>query len=100
MFFIKRINLSNFNTNNVTNMRDMFYGCHSLKELNLSNFNTNRVNFMGFMFDGCFLLEELNLSDFNTNNVIDMEYMFCECSQKIQNKIRAKFKKIKEEDIN
>ena len=65
-------------------MRDMFYGCHSLKELNLSNFNTNKVNFMGFMLDGCFLLEELNLSDFNTNNVIDMEYMFCECSQKIQ----------------
>ena len=36
---LKELNLSNFNTNNVTNMRYMFYECSSLKELNLSNFN-------------------------------------------------------------
>ena len=37
------INLSNFNTNNVTNMYGMFYGCRSLTTINLSNFNTNNV---------------------------------------------------------
>ena len=31
----------------------MFSGCLSLKELNLSNFNTNNVNNMRFMFSGC-----------------------------------------------
>ena len=31
----------------------MFYGCSSLKELNLSNFNTNNVTDMKYMFDGC-----------------------------------------------
>ena len=41
---LKELNLSNFNTNNVTNMNSMFYYCSSLKELNLSNFNTNNVN--------------------------------------------------------
>ena len=31
----------------------MFYGCLSLKELNLSNFNTNKVTDMTHMFSGC-----------------------------------------------
>ena len=62
MFIIKRIkelNLNNFNTNNVTNMRGMFDGCSSLKELNLNNFNTNNVTDMRCMFGGC--LDELKL---------------------------------------
>ena len=53
MFFIKKLDLSNFNTNNATVMRCMFYGCSSLKELNLSNLNTNNVSDMSLMFYGC-----------------------------------------------
>ena len=34
-------------------MAGMFYGCSSLNELNLSNFNTNNVTDMSYMFDGC-----------------------------------------------
>ena len=34
-------------------MRDMFYGCSSLKEINLSNFNTNNVTKMNGMFYEC-----------------------------------------------
>ncbi len=52
------------------------------------------------MFNGCSSLEELSLSNFNTNNVKYMDCMFSECSEKIQNKIRATFKKINEEEIN
>ena len=37
------IDLSNFNTQNVTNMRNMFYDCNSLICLDLSNFNTQNV---------------------------------------------------------
>ena len=47
---LTNINLSNFNTNNVTNMNCMFYGCSSLKDINLSNFNTNNVTNMNSMF--------------------------------------------------
>ena len=47
----------------------MFYYCSSLKELNLSNFNTNNVTDMSYMFAGCSSLKELNLTRFNTNNV-------------------------------
>ena len=34
-------------------MRDMFYGCSSLKVLNISNFNTNNVAYSSGMFYGC-----------------------------------------------
>ena len=45
------LNLSNFNTNNVTNMCSMFYNCSSLTTLNLSNFNTNKVTNLEYMFN-------------------------------------------------
>ena len=51
----------------------MFYRCSSLKELNLSNFNTNNVTNMEYMFSECSSLKDLNLSNFNTNNVTNME---------------------------
>ena len=34
---LMNLNLSNFNTQNVTNMSQMFWNCNSLKNLNLSN---------------------------------------------------------------
>jgi len=68
-----------------------------LKELNLSNFNTQNVINMKSMFYGCSSLKELNLSNFNTINVTDMESMFKGCSDQLQNKIKAQYKNIKEE---
>ena len=73
----------------------MLWGCSSLKELNLSNFNTNNVTYMEGMFSGCSSLKELNLSNFNTNNVTDMAGMFFGCSDQFHNKIRAEYKNIK-----
>ena len=37
----------------LTNMSYMFFKCSSLKELNISNFNTNNVTNMNDMFSGC-----------------------------------------------
>ena len=55
------LDLSNFNTQNVTDMRDMFHGCQSLLSLDLSNFNTQNVTNMYGMFDFCFSLTKENL---------------------------------------
>ena len=78
----------------------MFYACSSLKELNISNFNTNNVTDMKYMFFKCSSLKELNISNFNTNNVTNMEYMFSGCSDQFKNIIRAEYKNIKEEAFN
>jgi len=74
------IDLSNFNTKNVTYMRRMFSGCYSLTNINLSNFNTNKVIDMSGMFNECSGLTNIDLSNFNTNNVTDMSCMFSGCS--------------------
>ena len=37
---LTNLDLSNFNTENVTNMKSMFILCESLTNLNLVNFNT------------------------------------------------------------
>ena len=76
---LNNIDLSNFNTNNVTDMRRMFEDCSSLNSINLSNFNTNNVTNMSMMFDGCSSLNKIDLSNFNTNNVNDMSGMFRRC---------------------
>ena len=44
------IDLSNFDTSSVINMRGMFAGCNSLISLNLSNFNTSKVTTMDEKF--------------------------------------------------
>ena len=83
MFFdcksLININLSNFKTENTTNMEFMFMGCHALKSLDLSSFNTEKVVDMSAMFSSCKSLTELNLSNFITKNVtrIDTMFMFC-----------------------
>ena len=67
----------------------MFDGCSSLNELNLSNFNTNNVTKMYCMFSGCSSLKELNLSNFNTNNVTNMSCMFSRCSKQLKLKLKV-----------
>ena len=74
--YISIIDLSNFDTSNVTNMGYMFYNCESLTSLNLFNINTTQVKNMAYMFSGCTLLNSIDLSFFNTSNVEDMSYMF------------------------
>lgn len=71
------------NTEQVTDMNEMFRDCSSLKSLNLSNFNTSQVTNMHEMFSSCSSLKSLNLSNFNTEQVIDMCSMFNECSSLI-----------------
>ena len=38
---LEYLDLSNFNTSNVTDMSYMFFGCNKLKYLNLLNFTNN-----------------------------------------------------------
>ena len=70
------IDVSNFNTANVTNMNSMFSNCKNLISLDVSKFNTAKVMDMGAMFFRCVKLTSLDLSNFNTANVTNMGSMF------------------------
>lgn len=76
---LQSVNLSNFNTSNVTIMQNMFGYCLSLQTLDISNFNTANVTSMQNMFGYCSSLRSLDLSNFNTANVISMYSMFAYC---------------------
>ena len=72
--------LKYLNTEQVTDMSNMFYGCSALTSLDLSNFNTAKVRDMSYMFYSCSALTSLDLSKFNTAIVTNMSYMFNDCS--------------------
>ena len=71
--------IENLNTEEVTNMGDMFWGCYDLTTLDVSNFNTQKVENMRNMFASCTVLKSLNVSNFDTQKVKDMSKMFYNC---------------------
>lgn len=76
---LERVNLSGFDTSNVTSMSYMFFGCENLAALDLSGFDTSNVTDMSYMFTNCNSLSTLDLSRFNTGKVTDMSNMFSGC---------------------
>ena len=79
-YALTSLDVSIFNTQNVKNMNGMFCDCSNLTSLDLTNFNTAKVTNMGNMFLGCSNLTSLDLTNFNTAKVTDMHYMFKGCS--------------------
>ena len=57
-------------------MRSMFSSCNSLTSLDLSNFNSQNLTDISSMFRYFSKLTYLNISNFNTKNIINMERMF------------------------
>lgn len=78
------VNTEDWDTSNVTTMRNMFYGCTSLVELDLSNWKTVQVadeNNMWWMFYGCSSLEFLDLSNWHLTYDTDLHYAFHGCDK-------------------
>ena len=84
------LDLSNFNTSNVTTMEGMFEcdeECTSNFKINLSSFDTRRLINAKNMFKFLVGTKKLDLSSFYTPNLINMEGMFSHCSALIDFKI-------------
>lgn len=80
-FAAESIDLSNANTEEVTNMTAMFSQCQKLTELNITNFNTEKVKYMSSMFNRCKALENVDLSSFSTPNLSYVDHMFNYCEK-------------------
>ena len=74
------LDLSNFDTTNVTNMHGIFSFCTALTSLDLSNFDTSNATSFESMFYDCSGLTSLDVSNFNTSNATSFENMFYGCS--------------------
>lgn len=78
---LKELDLSKFNTRDVTTMHQMFQDCSSLETIKFGDdFNTSKVENMLRMFKGCEKLKGLDLRNhFYTENVLTMQEMFQNC---------------------
>ena len=74
------IDLSNFDSSDITDMNSMFSECTHLKKIILENLNTEKVNNMNYMFNKCLELEKIEFpNSFNTQNVKNLSFMFHDC---------------------
>ena len=76
---LKTIDLSEFDTSQVTSMYKVFFQCSNLTSIDLTNVNTSKVTDMTLMFYSCGKLESVDLSGFDTSNVTNMDGMFDQC---------------------
>lgn len=83
MFFgseIKELKLGDeFDTSEVKNMSCMFSGMDNIESIDTSKFNTSKVKNMSSMFSRCDKLKSIDVSNFNTSKVEDMSSMFAGC---------------------
>ena len=61
-------------------MKSMFWGCKNLKTLDISSFNTSQVTDMYSLFSESGIVK-LDISSFDTSRVTDMEKMFKNCTK-------------------
>lgn len=84
---LTEIDVSSFDTSNVTTMESMFrnYGVGVLPSklrriIGIENFNTSKVTNMQFMFQGQNLLTELNTTGWNLSGITNMSNVFNNCT--------------------
>ena len=77
---LQELDVSSFDTSEVTIMQAMFRGCYTLTELDVSNFKTSRVKNFAQMFTACFAIEYLDVSNFDTSRAENLSSMFSACS--------------------
>ena len=73
------IDLTYFDSSEVTSMLLMFYDCKNLKSFKAEEIITSSVNDLGSMFYNCQSLTSLDLTSFDTSNVINLSSMFFNC---------------------
>ena len=74
--------IKNWDTSNVTDMYCMFYNCGKLTSLEgIKNWDTSKVTAMSYMFSNCSSLMSLDLSGWDTSSVVAMQSMFYNCNK-------------------
>ena len=70
------IGLNTWDTSNVTSMNKMFQYCYLMPEIDLSGFDYSKVQDISFIFEADSSLKKVNMGNFNALSLEDASYMF------------------------
>ena len=78
---VEVVDISGWDTSNVTTMEDMFRKCSKLKNIiGIENLDVSKLENANNMFFCCKKLVELDLTNWNTMSLQNASYMFYNCS--------------------
>lgn len=72
--------MENLDTSQVTEMKQMFYGCKELVSVNVSKWDTSNLVVMDSIFALCQKLQVLDVSNWNTSKAGSMTSLFASCN--------------------
>lgn len=75
------IDLTSFDTSEVTSMMRVFHTCQSVTNLDVSSFDTSKVTTFFSCFPNLSSLEQLYVGNFDTSSATNMGYMFHNCQK-------------------
>lgn len=88
------LNLTKWNTSNVTNMGDMFIYCSNLTSLDLSNWDTSNVTDMSYIFDSCSKLTSIignhTLEEVESGKIVVFKGIKCDLSINLSTRLDRK----------
>ena len=73
---LKHLDVSGWDTSNMTSMYNMFCNMQKLTELDVSGFDTSKVTNFESMFNNCSSLTSLDISGFDTSSATILKQMF------------------------
>ena len=76
---LQTVDVSKWETGNVTDMNAMFSNCSSLQTVDVSKWETDNVTAMAGMFNNCSALTSLDVSGWDTTNVQETDNAFDNC---------------------
>ena len=81
---LQEVDLSTWNTSNVTRTINMFYGCNFIEKINLTGWDVSSLESCSDMFNSCSQLMEIDVTDESNwledaPNLYDSGGMFEEC---------------------
>ena len=78
---LETVDVSKWNTSQVTDMRGIFNNCSNLSVIDVSDWDTSKVIDMDNLFNKCSSLITVDVSKWNTSQVTDMHNMFSGCTK-------------------
>ena len=80
MKYLVSVDLSNFDTSILTNMKSAFAGCEQLESVDLYNFKGSSIINMNFLFSNCISLKSIDFSYLEPYSIAYMNGMFSGCT--------------------